>query len=219
MLSRKEHRLNLYCLYLLGKMNVLPIHTDPKNFIFEPTSSWNRMVIWIIVALAIQFHVFYALGRFLISLREKGFSVISTATVDYAVIMYGELGLHAMLESFFRNPAVTKLLCKNLVREESYTMRNSRRGVFWGYSFSELCTMVFPVGVFPAVPIVTFMYGRIYLWTETSGCGTRKCVLSFLTELAVNFLWMSFCYCIGLLQIVFLQKLSHDIQVATEQLR
>ena len=219
MLCRKEHRINLLCLHLLSKLHILPIYSNLRSSTIEPTSSRSKLVTWIVIALVVQFHVFYAAGRFLTSLRAEGFSVISTATVDYAVIMFGELGLHAMLESFVWNPAVTKLLCKNLAIEESNSIKDSRRRVFWGYSLTTVCTMLLPIGVFPAVPVVTLMYGSMHLWIETSGCSTGLCLVFFLTELTVNFLWMSFCYCIGLLQIVFLQKISHDMEMITENLR
>ena len=211
MLSRKEHWLNLRSLKLLSKINVLPVYIDTNKFIAEPRNRGKLLWMWIIVPIMVQFHVFYAVGRFLLSLRTIGVSAIATATVDYAVIMFGELGVYAVLESFVRNPAVTKLMCKNLILPEvDSIICDLGTGVFWGYSLTEVCTMVFPIGVFPAVAIVSFMYGTLYLWTETSGCDSQKCIMSFLAEVGVNFCWMSFCYCIGLLQIVFLQTISHD---------
>ena len=200
-------------------MCLVALHVDPKNFVIEPKTECKSLVLNSVLPAIVQCHILYAMYRFITAASAEGMNAIATATVDYAVIMFGELGIYAVFEGFVRTPAVTRLLCKNLVLEEAKCISRSRKGAFRGYSLTEMCTMIFPAGVFPAVAIVSFMYGTLYLWTGTDDCDSGRCILSFLVEFCVNFSWMSFCYCIGLLQIVFLQKISHDLQIQAENLR
>lgn len=219
MLSRKENVLNIYCLQMLSKMHLIPLHVDPKNFLIQPKADRKSLVLNSFLPTLVQCHALFALCRFLSSLKTQGMSAIATATVDYTVIMFAELGLYALFESFIRSPDVTKLLSQNLVLEEAQCRSSSRKGALWGYSLTEVCTMIFPAVLSPVVASVSFMYGALYLWTETSDWNFSTCVISCIAEFAVNFSWMSFCYCIGLLQIVFLQKISHDLQVQMEYVR
>ena len=211
MLTRRENQINLKCFKILGKLFLAPLHVDLENYVIEPKVDRKSRAANSVLPIIVQLHVLYALYRFHNSVKVQGISAIATASVDYAVIVFGELGLYSVFECFFRAPALAKLLCRNLIISK---IDEKRDGMFVGYKLTEVCIMLLPLALFPAVVILSFMYGSIYLWTKTgdSSIGNIWEVMFLLAEFTTNLCWMSFCYSTALLHIEFFQKISYDLQ-------
>ena len=165
--------------------------------------------LWIILLLVVQVRLLLAAYMAVSKLNTLGPSVAPRLNVDFIFVALGQEGVCIVVQNFLLSPSFTKHLCKNLFVEDVEMCK--KHGPLWGYTYTEVYTLLFPVGVYPAAAAVI----ALYAWPASEGLDVSLRVAILIADGTIILVWVAWCYSGALLQIIFLQKLCDLLRIQT----